>query len=168
MKKTIQTTWIFTVLFICTAANSSAQQSTEPSDSPKETPFNTVSQTIDGKAYKLILIGDCLPQLFINTEKIGKSELPFYEDKIEALTKMINARQKQEWERLSALKEKVREQMMADIVTKKLVNGRGEVNSYYLTSHRLMVNGTLQDPDTFHFFRNKYIKSDDAVLYFER
>ncbi len=137
-------------------------------DMPEENQFNTASLTTnDGKTFKLIVIGDRLPQLFIDGEKISKDDLPVYQDNIDKLHEIIVERQKKENERTNAIWERTKNQILVDLVDQKVVSARKDVRSYYLTSQYLKVNGRIQDPDTFLFLRNRYIRSADMVFYFE-
>src|SRR6476620_10731778 len=172
MKKTTLSTWLPLLLFACSTYSVNAQQpggdkNADFYDQPKESALNTASLSADGKTFKLVLIGDCLPQFFINGEKIGRNELPFYEDNITQLSKIIEERQKKEWQRAATLRERVKQQIVADIIDRKLVTAKIGIKSYYLTSRRFLINGKLQDPESFHFFRNKYVKSEDLVFYFD-
>ena len=129
--------------------------------------FNSATYTKEGKTYKLILIGDLIPQLFIDGERINKNDLDIYQDQIDLLSKVIGDRRKKENDRINVNLLKVKNQILTDLVHKKLVNAISDVKSYYLTSRFLKVNGNIQEPATFLFFSKKYLRSEDKVYYFE-
>src|SRR5688572_29766527 len=136
-------------------------------DTPVENYFNSATYTKEGKTYKLILIGDLMPQLFINGERINKNELDIYQDQIDLLSKVIGDRRKKENDRINVHLLKVKNQILTDLVQKRLVNAISDVKSYYLTSRFLKVNGNIQEPATFLFFSEKYLRSEYKVYYFE-
>ena len=180
MKKTHVSTLLATIFCVLAGTQISAQEvgkrshiesadkpGDEISESPRETTLNTASLTApDGKTLKLVLIGDRLPQLSVNGEKVDQHDLPVYEEYIEKLSGVIVDRQKAGWAQISAARERIKNQIIADLVEKKLVAGAKDVQSYYLTSSLLKINGKIQDPDAFSFFRNKYVKSADLVFYY--
>lgn len=58
--------------------------------------LNTVTTTVaDGTRYKLVIIGDALPRLFVNNKQISSAQLPKYSDIIEKLAPILLQRQKQ-------------------------------------------------------------------------
>jgi hypothetical protein len=136
---------------------------------PEESPLNTASmKSGDGKTVKLVIIGDRLPMLFVNGNKVSKIDLLLYEDYMDTLTGVIQERQRAEALRIDAVRERIRNQIMTDLVEKKLVAGKENIQSYYLTAKSLTVNGKIQDPGSFTFFRNKYVKSQDRIFYYDR
>jgi hypothetical protein len=138
-------------------------------EAPKETPLNTANmKSREGKTFKLVIIGDRLPMLFVNGNKVSKIDFPLYEDYIDTLTGVIEGRQRTEALRIDAVRERIRNQIMTDLIEKKLVAGKEDIESYYLTAKSLMVNGKIQDPGSFTFFRNKYVKSQDRIFYYDR
>ena len=136
-------------------------------DKPVETPFNTATFTKEGKTFKLILIGDLMPELFIDGERINKNELAIYQDQIDRLSEVIEDRCKKENGRVNANLLKVKNQILTELVNKKLVNAISDVKSFYLTSRFMKINGNIQDPETVLFFSKKYLRSEDRVYSFE-
>jgi hypothetical protein len=58
--------------------------------------LNTVTTTAaDGKRYKLIIIGDVLPRLFVNDKQVSSTQLTRYSDIIEKLKPILLQRQRQ-------------------------------------------------------------------------
>jgi hypothetical protein len=136
---------------------------------PEESALNTASmKSDDGKTFKLVIIGDCLPMLFVNGNKISKIDFPVYEEYMDTLAGVIQGRQRAEALRIDAVRERIRNQIMSDLVEKKLAARKENIHSYYLTAKSLMVNGKIQNSASFTFFRNKYVKSQDRVFYYDR
>jgi len=71
-----------------------------------ESYFNTIIQDIEGKRYKLVLIGDLLPELTINGRRVQIKELENYQATINRLSKIIWERQRKEAERKNAPRKK--------------------------------------------------------------
>jgi len=135
---------------------------------PGQNFFNTAVYEINGKKYKLILIGDLLPQLSINGKPVAKDELDYYQEEIESLSNIIWERQRNEAERKNTFIEKVKQQILDDLIVKKLVPDKESVQSFYLTSVQLVINDKIQNPAAYKFFKAKYIKSDDRAFYYEK
>jgi len=137
-------------------------------DQPAETPYNTASMTTSGgKTFKLVLIGDCLPQLWINGEKMTKKDLAWYQEEIEKLTAVITAQQKKQWARTSAIHERTDKNIIDALVQRKVVGAAKDVKSFYLTDKAFVVNGKRQEAGTFVFFRDSFVGSADNVYYYE-
>jgi len=57
--------------------------------------LNTVTSTgTDGTRYKLVIIGDVLPKLFVNNKQVSNARLTQYSDIIEKLTPILLQRQR--------------------------------------------------------------------------
>lgn len=141
----------------------------ESPEKPAETQLNTASLKLaDGKTVKLVLIGDLLPQLFINGRGIHKNELPIHQEVIDKLSREIYDRQEKEAEFLRGEIEKIKRQILTDLVNNGILPAQGDIKSYYLTSRIFMVNEKVQDSSIFSFFCNKYIRSQDVAFYYEK
>lgn len=80
-------------LVMATTINVFSQQS-NTAFAIKENYLNTATTTVNGKKYKLVLIGDLLPKLYVNNKPVKNNDLAKDNKVIEKLSAVIWQRQK--------------------------------------------------------------------------
>jgi hypothetical protein len=150
------------------------QQSTEvkmPAFRPamEENYLNTVISTdTNGTKYKLVIIGDLLPKLYVNGKSIKADELKNYTFTIDRLTPLLWQRQKDEADKRNGRFEKARDAIAAELVMAGLVKNLASIKSFLLSANELLVNDKNQSLEVFIRFKNKFITSADQVFYFNK
>jgi hypothetical protein len=153
---------------------SHAQQSNEvkmPSSTPtiEESYLNTVtSADVDGTKYKLIMVGDLLPKLYVNGRLINNNELNKYAEVIDKLTPILWQRQKQEAEKKNKAFVKTRDSIVNDLKNEPQFRKVNSIESFRLSEKEFIVNDSNQPFELFTRFKNKYIQSSDQVFFFNK
>ena len=176
MKKTKALSLIMTFTFISIIHPVWAlgQKSTEekmPVSVPatSENYLNTITSTdTDGTKYKLVLIGDLLPVLYVNGKSITTGELKNYSHIINKLTPVLWQRQKKEADKRNERFEKRRDAIAGELVKAGLVNELANIRSFLLSAKEFIVNDKNQSIEVFTRFKNKFITSADQVFYFNK
>src|SRR5215213_5945360 len=150
------------------------QKSTEvemPASRPamEENYLNTVTSTdSDGTKYKLVIIGDLLPALYVNGKSIKASEFKNYSHIIDKLTPVLWQRQKKEADKRNERFEKERNAIADELVKAGLIKNLSNIESFLLSSKEFIVNDKNQSLEVFTRFKNKFITSADQVFYFNK
>lgn len=144
--------------WLCASAHG---QTTAKSNDP-----NSVSYTADGTHYRLICVGDKVPQLFVNNMEIPAARLNDYTAIVAKLQAELFARQKTEAGKLSAENEKQLNQIVNDLVASKIVQSAGSLVSFRLDRGGFVVNGQKQSFAVFCRFKSKYALTGDQVYSF--
>jgi hypothetical protein len=142
-------------------------QQGKPSSAIKENYLNTAS-TVDanGTKYKLVLIGDLLPKLYVNNRPVSNNDLIRYNKTIEQLSAVIWQRQKLADEKKKVLFEKNTKAIINDLIKRGVVKNENDIVSFRLTAEGFVVNNKRISFGIFTYFKNKYTKSGDEVYYF--
>lgn len=163
------------VLLVATVLATSAQAQNladkvtlEQNDKPTKNDLNTATVVIAGKKCSLTLIGDMLPDLFIDGKQIPASQIDEYTAETDSLSHVIWAKQRKDAERKDAAIAKAKLQILEELSSTKYGFSRKNVQSFYLTSKEFFVNKKLQSADVFAHFKSKYLKSDDKAFYYEK
>jgi hypothetical protein len=131
--------------------------------------LNTVTtRDTDGKTYKLVIIGDLLPNFYVNDNLILRNDLARYSSIIEKMTPVLWQRQKQAGEEKNALYEKNRQAIVDELIQKGVFKNAADIKTFHLTENVFMVNDTNLTFETFSYFKKKYIKSSDEEFYFNK
>ena len=135
----------------------------------EETYLNTVTTTdTDGTKYKLVVIGDVLPKLYVNGKTIKADGLKNYSHVIEKLTFVLWKRQKEEADKRNERFGKTRDAIAGELVKAGLVKNLSGIVSFLLSSKKFIINDKDQSMDVFTKFKNDFITSTDQVFYFNK
>lgn len=174
MKKSKLLSLIMTFISFIHPGWASGQKSTEvkmPTSVPAtaENYLNTITSTdTDGTKYKLVLIGDLLPVLYVNGKSIATEELKNYSHIIDKLTPVLWQRQKDEADKRNERFEKARNAIADELIKTGLVENLASIESFLLSAKELIVNDKNQSLEVFIKFKNKFITSADRVFYFNK
>jgi hypothetical protein len=131
--------------------------------------LNTVTSIdTDGVKYKLVIIGDLLPVLFVNGKRIEADELKNYSHIIDKLSFVLWQRQKEEANKRNERVEKTRNTIAAELVKEGVVKNVFGIESFLLSQKEFIVNDKNQSLEIFTRFKNKFITSDDQAFYFNK
>jgi hypothetical protein len=131
--------------------------------------MNTITSTdTDGTKYKLVVIGDVLPKLYINGKSIKADELKNYGHIIDKLTLVLWQRQKEEDDKRNERFEKTRDAIASELVKSGLVKNLTNIESFLLSAKEFIVNDKNQSTEVFIRFKNNFITSTDQVFYFNK
>jgi hypothetical protein len=176
MKKTnsLRLLMVYAVICIIYPGWALGQKSTEiemPVYRPgiQENYLNTVTSTdTDGTRYKLVIIGDLLPVLFVNGKRIEADELKNYSHIIDKLSPVLWQRQKEEANKRKERFEKTRNAIAAELVKEGVVKNISGVESFLLSQKEFIVNDKNQSLEIFTRFKSKFITSGDQAFYFNK
>jgi hypothetical protein len=116
-----------------------------------------------GIRYRLISIGDKLPQLLVNDKEVPRGQMEGNEGIIEKL-------QTELWERQKKLGNRENEMQLnsivSDLVLQKIINSANALISFRLDKSGFVVNGQKQTYAVFARYRDKFITSSEMVYQF--
>jgi hypothetical protein len=150
------------------------QKSTEiemPASKPaiQENYLNTVTSTDTvGIKYKLMIIGDLMPVLFVNGKRIKADELKNYSHIIDKLAPVLCHRQEEEANKRNERFEKTRNAIAGELVKEGMVKNLSGISSFLLSAKEFIVNDKNQSMEVFTRFKNKFITSADQAFYFNK
>lgn len=134
----------------------------------QENELNTAVAEIAGIKYKLMLIGDLLPNLYVDGKKISRQNLDDYAVIIDSLSSVIGEKQRMEWKRKNSVTAKIKQHILEELVIKKYVSKKEDVRSFYLSGQEFRLNEKTQSPEALQYFSAKFLKSDDKAFYYEK
>lgn len=134
----------------------------------EETYLNTVSTTgADGTKYKLVVIGDMLPNFYANGQLLSRNEMEKYNEIIDKLIPVLCQRQKQVAEEQRKEISRITSAILKELIDKHYYNDEASVESFLLSNKELVINKHKQSNEMFIYFWNKFGKSSDAFYYYD-
>ena len=127
---------------------------------------NAITWADKGNSYRLISIRDKLPRLFVNDKEIPAAHLSDYEPVIDKMQTELWARQKKAVRINDAEREEQVNNIVADLVSQKIIPSANALFSFRLDGGGFVVNGKKQPFDVYTRFKNKFINSPDKVYQF--
>jgi hypothetical protein len=136
---------------------------------PVETPLNTITTTgPDGARYKLVLVGDLVPQFYINDkaqDSIGRRR---HAALIGELEPLLWERQRQAGLAKDAETLRQQEAISDELVKSQVIESKKDLLSFRLSASELVVNGQKQSFSLFEHFRAKYILDNDLIFQYNQ
>ncbi|HZY36116.1 MAG TPA: hypothetical protein VFE53_05680 [Mucilaginibacter sp.] len=127
---------------------------------------NAINLTDKGNSYRLISIGDKLPRLFVNDREVPAARLNDYAPIIDKMQNELWTRQKKAGQISDAEKEQQVNNIVADLVSQKIILSAAALLSFRLDGGGFVVNGKKQAFDVYTRFKRKFITSPDKVYQF--
>jgi len=127
---------------------------------------NAINWADKGNTYRLISIGDKLPRFFVNDKEVPATRLNDYAPVIDKMQNELWARQKKAAQMNNAESGQKVNQIVAELVSQRIVPSANALISFRLDGGGFMVNGKKQPFDVFTRFKQKFINSPDKVYQF--
>ena len=127
---------------------------------------NAITWADKGNSYRLISAGDKLPRLFVNEKEIPAVQLNGYAPVIDKMQNELWARQKKAAQLNEIENEQQVNNIVAELVSQKIIPSAGALISFRLDGGSFVVNGKKQSFDVYTRFKHKFITSPDKVYQF--
>jgi hypothetical protein len=148
------------VTIVCFSVQAKAQNNAAGTDP------NAITIADKGSTYRLISIRDKLPRLFVNDKEVRAAPLNDYAPVIDKMQNELWARQKKAAQIKNAADEQQVNNIVAELVSKKIIASINALVSFRLDGGSFVVNGKKQSFDVFTLFKHKFITSADKVYQF--